>query len=115
MRTAILVLGSIALLSCGLFPPAAPQNVVASISGTTVTVTWSAVPGAETYDVCDRMEGQVMTGGNCSELGAGEDLYATSFTYDVSSVKGVTYSYRVRASNAIGDSAWSEYSNPVSY
>lgn len=41
--------------------PGAPSNVIATASGTSVTVTWSAVTGAEKYEIQRKVSGQAWT------------------------------------------------------
>ncbi|MBI5494005.1 MAG: hypothetical protein HY904_03200 [Deltaproteobacteria bacterium] len=102
-----------AVLSCGAGPPDVPTHVHAEFDGARVTVSWDQARFAETYDVCRRMEGYFSTRGDCVVLGVGDDVRDPSVSYWEGGATGTTFSYRVRASNAQGTSAWSEYSNRV--
>ncbi len=82
-------------------PPAAPTGVTATLSGTDVTVTWSASTGATSYQVQRRTVG----GGSFSDVASN----VTGTTYTDSGVQtGNTYQYQVIASNADGNSAASQ-------
>lgn len=74
--------------------PAVPANVSASSTKTSVSVTWSAVSGATSYDVR-----------------FGSNTYNVTGTYKT--ITGLTsntsYTYQVRANNAGGSSAYSTY------
>lgn len=75
-----------------LVAPAVPENVNAAASSNIVTVTWNAVAGAAGYDVL--FDGTVYSTGDTSKV-------FTGLAYDTN------YSYRVRATNAAGVSAYS--------
>jgi hypothetical protein len=108
-------LGAIAfiLFYCVPMPPGVPSNVRASISGNSITVAWDKVSGADSYDVCRKMEGYFSSSGSCSELNAGTDVRGTSMTYTETPSNNTTFTYRVRASNNVGTSDWSDYSNAI--
>ena len=83
-------------------PPATPTGVSATVTGTSIAVTWTAVDGADTYDV-ERQDAS--TGGAFTIVGA--DVTGTSYTDDTAT-PGVTYNYRVVAKNADGSSPASD-------
>ncbi|MCB1054856.1 MAG: fibronectin type III domain-containing protein [Acidobacteria bacterium] len=87
-------------------PPTAPDQLAATVSGSsTISLTWRDNAGNETgYEVERRAGGGSF--GRIATLGAG----ATSLV-DGGRTAGVTYTYRVRATNDAGASA---YSNLVS-
>ena len=110
---AMLALLSVALLPTGSaqaqenpFAPAVPTSVTASANdaGTVVTVSWTAGtgsrPAASGYEV-ERMEG---TGAWMSVDPAHSGTMTSYMDEDVSA--GSTYTYRVRATNNFGISAW---------
>jgi hypothetical protein len=72
-----------------------PQNVHASISGNTVTVTWSSVDGAEKYHIFYKMSGYMTTSGQFLELS--ENPTGTIYTNYLGSADGTTYTYEVCA------------------
>jgi fibronectin type 3 domain-containing protein len=84
--------------------PAAPASVNASLSGATVSVSWSAVPNASSYKVY-RSEGYA---NYYTEIGTPE---LPSFT-DNPPAAG-NWSYKVSAVNHLGTSAQSSSSDPV--
>lgn len=73
--------------------PDIPVNVVAVPQSTSVTVTWSNVPGATGYDI--EVDGTVVANGP-----------STSYTHSSLS-PGTNHSYRVRSINSGGKSDWS--------
>jgi fibronectin type 3 domain-containing protein/NAD-dependent dihydropyrimidine dehydrogenase PreA subunit len=76
-------------------PPAAPTGVAAKDSGTSITVTWSAVTGATGYIVYGGT-----SSANLTQLGT-----PTTATYTQSNLTaGTTYYYAVAAVNASGTS-----------
>jgi len=80
---------------------AAPSAPTATASGTTITVSWTAVTGATAYNVV------------CSKGGltAQNDLTGTSTTF--TGVVGTTYAFTVAAKNSGGTSSASTASNDV--
>ncbi len=73
--------------------PETPSSLSArSASTTSVTVSWSSVTGADSYDL--EADGTVIS------------LTATQYTHS-GLATGSTHSYRVRAANSVGKSAWS--------
>ena len=87
--------------SCGplLFPPGRPE-ISADVTGRTVTVTWDAVSGADTYYVyrsANNIQFQLLTGKSVRDLSYADTVPA-----------GGTYYYRVEASNAAGKGSASE-------
>ncbi len=72
--------------------PSTPTGVIASATDNTVTISWSAVSGATSYDV--------------SVNGDVRNTASTSYTYTGLS-SGTTYSYAIRAKNSSGFSAYS--------
>jgi hypothetical protein len=83
-------------------PPAAPTGLVAAaLDGTQITLTWSDASTDETGFVLERQTG----GGAFAAL---TTLGANVTTYtDAGLTASTQYAYRVRATNAAGDSAWS--------
>lgn len=80
--------------------PAAPQNVRTSTSGTQVTVSWDAVPGAAGYYVYqDSTDGAAE--GTFTRAVVGGGVTSTTFTL----AEGQTSTFVVRAYNAGGTSA----------
>ncbi|HEX6131526.1 MAG TPA: fibronectin type III domain-containing protein [Actinomycetota bacterium] len=77
-------------------PPAAPELRQGAVTATSVTLEWSAVPGAAGY----RLERDGGTGWEtAATLGAG-----VTSTIDAGRSPGVTYRYRLVATNAAGES-----------
>ena len=74
-------------------PPAVPANISAASTTDSITLTWGAVPGADSYDI--RL-------GDSTYRVAGTSKTLTGLTPDTA------YSYQVRANNAGGSSAYSE-------
>lgn len=83
-------------------PPAAPSNLQASESGTTATLTWIDNATTETGYVVERSLSPAFSAPTNTLLPAG----TTRFT-DAGLSAGTTYYYRVKATNAAGDSPWS--------
>lgn len=74
-----------------------PQNVVASVSGNQLTLTWDNVKNAEQYHIFKRMEGYLSTNGEFVEMMDGP---TTEVYYEMLSTSGVTtYTYQVVAEN----------------
>jgi len=85
-------------------PPAAPANLLASVNGTTVQLSWLDNSNNEAgFSVERKFEGGVF-----AEI-ARPAVNATSFQ-DTGRTPGVTYVYRVRAFNAGGSSAYTNES-----
>ena len=81
--------------------PAVPGKPSASASGTTITVSWTAVNGAATYNVV------CSTGG----LTSNNDVTGTSTTF--TGTAGTTYAFTVAAKNSGGTSSASTASDNV--
>ncbi|MDG4794187.1 glycosyl hydrolase family 8 [Micromonospora sp. WMMD1082] len=81
--------------------PSAPSGLTATASGGQIALTWRDNSGNETGFVIERRAGA----GAWSQL-ATPGANSTSYT-DTSVTAGTQYSYRVRARNGAGDSAWS--------
>ena len=81
--------------------PAVPGKPTASLSGTTITVSWSAVTGATAYNVV------CSTGG----LTSNNDVTGTSTTF--TGTAGTTYAFTVAAKNSGGTSSASTASDNV--
>jgi hypothetical protein len=80
--------------------PAAPQNLAASATGTTVSLTWSAPSGATSYTVYRSTE----SGCGFSAIGTSDEA---AYTNNSGLSGNTTYYYKVTASNAVGESAFS--------
>ena len=78
-------------------PPAAPGNLTASAGNGQVSLTWTASPGATSYDVL-----RSTTSG--SEILLTTGVTSTSYT-DTSVTNGTTYYYEVEAVNTYGTSS----------
>lgn len=85
-------------------PPAAPTGLTANPGSAQISLSWTAAPGATTYN----LKRALVSGGPYSTIGA--SLAATSFA-DTMVTNGTTYFYAVSALNAGGESA---NSTPVS-
>ena len=72
--------------------PSVPTNVKATVSGSTVTITWTAVSGATSYKV--------------NLIGDHRTTSSTSYTY-TNLKSGTKYDYCVKAINSLGESNWS--------
>ncbi len=81
--------------------PAAPTGFSATGGGNQVTLSWNASPGATSYNL---YRGTAPGAEAATPYQTG--LTGTSFT-DTSSAAGTTYSYRLTAVNAAGESAFS--------
>ncbi len=78
-------------------PSLPPTNLIAGASGTTVTLTWSAVPNASSYTI----NRSTVSGGPYTTIATG----VTAATYsDTSVVSGTTYYYVVSATSTAGES-----------
>jgi fibronectin type 3 domain-containing protein len=77
--------------------PAAPSGVGASAAFATATVTWSAAPGATSYNVY-----RATTGGGEGAVPIATALTGTPFT-DVNLLDGATYYYQISAVDAGGE------------
>ncbi len=78
--------------------PSVPANVAASCVGTTVTVLWDSVSGAASYFA--------------QEFGSGpadRTIVHPTTQFTDTRTAGFSYSWRVRAQNSLGNSAWSGY------
>jgi NPCBM/NEW2 domain/Alpha galactosidase C-terminal beta sandwich domain len=73
-------------------PPAAPTNVISSVTNSNVAVSWNAVPGATGYNVARAISSAPFT-----TIASG--LVGTTYA-DTNAVSGVTYYYIVTAANA---------------
>jgi len=88
-------------------PPAAPSSLGASaVSGTQINLTWTDNSGNETGFKVERKTG---SGGSWSQI-ATPGANATSYN-DTGLSNGTQYYYRVRATNATGDSGYSNEAN----
>ena len=97
----------LALAGCHLFEPRAPRNLTAKLVGSEVVVTWDSVLGAETYELCRRIEGGFGTGGECLPVADADRLRQTSFSTNEAPHAGSTFFFRVRSRNGAGVSPWS--------
>jgi hypothetical protein len=98
----VLVLGG-----CHLFEPRVPRNLQAKLVGSEVVVTWDSVLGAETYELCRRIEGGFGTGGECLPVPDASRLRQPSFSTNDAPHAGSTFFFRVRSRNGAGESPWS--------
>ena len=81
--------------------PPTPTNLkVDSVTSSSITWSWNAVPGATSYDYV------VYTGGTCSSTRSSGSTSNTTLTVTGLS-SSTTYSLKVRACNSSGCSAWS--------
>lgn len=100
-------LGTGQLVVYGLLPavkPPAPTNLVAVPADTAVSLSWTSVAGAKSYNLY-----RSATAG-----GGGATAYKTGVAYpytDTAVTNGTTYYYRVKASNSDGDSDDSNEAN----
>jgi uncharacterized delta-60 repeat protein len=93
--------------------PAAPSNLIATLNGSNVDLSWSDASDNETGFTIQRKTGAAGTWGQLDQVGAGVTSYS-----DTTVVAGNTYFYRVYAYNAGGNSANSNeasaaYPSPV--
>ncbi|WP_447002047.1 glycosyl hydrolase family 8 [Saccharothrix isguenensis] len=82
--------------------PAAPSNLTAIAAPGSIALNWRDNAGDETGFVVERRVGSGTAWSRSGSVGAGVTGY-----HDNSVTTGTRYSYRVRASNQAGDSAWS--------
>ena len=88
-------------------PPAAVGSITLTRSGTTLTVSWNAVDGADKYHALYQADG----GGDwLPPIPDYQNITATSFSFNIDSSK--SYVVGVRAGNANGWGAWTD--SPVS-
>ncbi len=87
-------------------PPGAPNGVTAVGGDTKVTLNWTSVSGD---NVCSPITGYVVTSvpGNITATGTGTTITVNGLT------NGTTYSFIVKAINAVGNSLDSESSNVI--
>jgi predicted phage tail protein len=85
------------VVGSGCAPPAAPNNLAASVTGSTVTLSWSATAGATTYVL------EAGSGPGQSDLLV-IDLRSSAATLTATNVAARSYFVRVRAANACGAS-----------
>lgn len=79
-------------------PPGAPSGLAASVTGSTVTLTWAAGTGASSY--------QLQAGSSSGRVDlADQNLLSTMTSYVAPNVGPGTYFVRVRSNNACGQSA----------
>ena len=88
-------------------PPAAVGSVTLTRSGTTLTVSWNAVDGADKYHALYQADG---AGDWLPPIPDYQNITATSFSFNIDSSK--SYVVGVRAGNANGWGAWTD--SPVS-
>ena len=98
--------GSSAYSSCSSpvkisIPTIPPQPQASENTPFKINVNEYKVPGASSYTIADCQSGQTYT------------VSATANSYDVPVTAGSTHSYKVFATNAVGNSAYSPCSNPV--
>jgi len=95
---AVTFIGQTQSITASCSAPAAPQSLTATVSASTVVLTWPAVAGASAYSV----ERRSAASGGWIAMGYPS---ASTFT-DASVANGLAYAYRVRAYNGV-------YSDPV--
>jgi len=95
-------------------PPAAPQTTIA-LTGEGVTLNWTAVSGAEAYEVWWGVNDPYVTAGaSCAAAANCALVEATSYSSPLGvGNAGENVSYRVRAVNSCGGTAVSVPSDPV--
>ena len=91
----------VTIRDAGPAPPARPGPLVVTPGDGMLEVSWAAVPGAETYTVQWRS-------GSEEYSDARQQIVETPSATLSELTNGVAYTVRVRASNAGGDSDWSE-------
>lgn len=74
-------------------PPGSPDNITATATNTSITVTWDAVADATSYDI--ELDGAVINNG-----------MLTAYTHSGLN-PGTQHTYRIRANNAGGPGNWS--------
>ena len=89
-------------------PPAAPGGLKVSADGTSVLLSWTAVPGATSYTI----KRAISPGGPFTDLESG--ISATRYT-DSPPADGAAYCYTVTASNSSGDGGTSGPASMVPY
>lgn len=77
-----------------IMAPSAPANITTALNNTSIVLNWGAVLGAASYDV--EKDGSTSY----------SNITTTSFTH-TGLTPATAHTYRVRAKNASGDSAWS--------
>jgi regulation of enolase protein 1 (concanavalin A-like superfamily) len=88
-------------------PPAAPTSLAATVSGSSIALSWADNASNEDNYLVERSTDNV----NFSQIAS---LPANSMTYtDATVAGGITYYYRVRASNSAGPSGYSNVANNV--
>ena len=92
--------------SGGPVTPAAPGNLAASASGTTINLSWADNSNNEDGFKLERKTGSTGTYAQIAQLAAGQTSYS-----NVGLQASTTYVYRIRAFNTAGNSG---YSNEVS-
>jgi len=89
-------------------PPLAPDSLLATVSSSSqITLTWNELSDNETMFKIERR----ISGGSFAQL---TTVSANAETYVDTVTSGITYIYRIRASNAAGDSAYSAESRVTS-
>jgi FtsP/CotA-like multicopper oxidase with cupredoxin domain len=79
--------------------PAVPTHLAATVAGTTVTLTWDAMPGATGYAVSRRS----LPNGAWTQLTTNTTAVTRT---DTGRTRGTTYEYEVRSNGPAGNSAW---------
>jgi hypothetical protein len=95
--------------SCDFFgfgdPPAAPSELSASVSGTTITLAWIDNSDNERGFELERSDGDSW---NFAQITASIGANTTQYTDSSGITEGGAYWYRIRAVNNSGESAWSD-------
>src|SRR5207244_2265479 len=88
-------------------PPAAPCNLTAT-AGSTGNTTWIDLAWTDNSNNETNFAIERCTGINCTNFAALATVAANTTTYrDSTTARRTTYRYRVKAHNAVGDSAYS--------
>jgi len=89
---------SVAIPASGVLPPAPSLNTPSATSATSISVSWSAVPAAASYELRFKVEE--------GDYGNPFRVNGTSYTHS-GRTPGTEYTYQVRSKNINGYSDWS--------
>ncbi|MCR8633180.1 S-layer homology domain-containing protein [Paenibacillus radicis (ex Xue et al. 2023)] len=114
LMATLLCLSTLAItpVSAAVAPPAAPNDVVASAGNSQVNLSWSGVPQAVSYNVYQRTASTSYGANPIGTIGTVTGTVYAGTVYNATGLSnGTTYYFTVVASNAGGNST---YSNEVS-